>query len=98
MVIDLEEIVEKIYSDVHHFLITNVGEDLDQDIIDINLEMKNEELFVEIYLYLELSTFSDQDVQKIAEAAIMSGINTADKICPPVIVQVHNSLQSNFDT
>ncbi len=92
MVNDLEEILEKIYTDVHHFLVTSVGEDLDQDIIDIDLEMKNEELIVEIHVYIELSTFSNLNVQKIAEDAIMSGISTADKICPRFVVQVHNSL------
>lgn len=98
MVTDLEDILEKIYSDVHRFLVNSVGEDLDQNLIDINLEMRNEELIVEIFLYIELSTFSNQDVQKIAEDAVMSGIATADKICPTFIVQVHNSLRTNVDS
>ncbi len=92
MVNNLDDIIEAVYSEIHHFLISKVGEDLDHDLIDINVELKDkEELFIEISLYLELSTFSNQEVQKIAEDAIKKGISTADQVCPSYIVKIKQS-------
>ena len=86
---EIEEIIDEIYSNIHHFLITKVGEELEQDLIDIDIELTNEaEIVVNIQLYIELTTFSLEDVQKLAEEAIQHGIQTADKVCPDFIVQI----------
>ncbi|MHA2075299.1 MAG: hypothetical protein ACXACU_05335 [Candidatus Hodarchaeales archaeon] len=92
MAIEIEEIIDKIYSKIHHFLIAKVGEELEQDIIDIDIELKNEtEVVLEIQLYIELNSFSLEDVQKLAEEAIQSGIQTADKVCPAFVIKVQQS-------
>lgn len=89
MTIEIEEIIDKVYSKIHHFLIAKVGEELEQDLIDIDIELKNEaEIVVNIHLYIELTSFSLEDVQKLAEEAIQCGIQTADKVCPALIVQI----------
>lgn len=92
MVNNLDDIIEAVYSEIHLFLISKVGEDLDHDLIDINVELKDkEELLVEISLYLELSTFSNQEVQKIAEDAIKKGMRTADLVCSSYMVKIKQS-------
>lgn len=84
---ELDEILDQLYVRIQQFLEEKVGEDLDQDLIDISLETsENGELIVGIDLYLELSPFSNYDVQKIAEEAINHGIKAADLICPPFII------------
>ncbi len=89
MINELDEIIDQLYVNIHQFLSTKVGEDLSNDMIDINLELSdNEELVINIELYLELSPFSNHDVQKIAEEAVEHGIKAADQICPPLIVRI----------
>ena len=84
-----DEIIDQLYVKIHQFLATKVGEDLNYDMIDINLEISdNRELVINIELYLELSPFSNYDVQKIAEEAIEHGIKAADQMCPPLIIHV----------
>ena len=86
---EIEEIIDEIYSNIHHFLIAKVGEELEQDLIDIDIELTNEaEIVINIQLYIELATFSLEDVKKLAEEAIQRGIQTADKVCPDFIVQI----------
>ena len=86
---EIEEIIDEIYSNIHHFLIAKVGEELEQDLIDIDIELTNEaEIVINIQLYIELATFSLEDVKKLAEEAIQRGIQTADKVCPDLIVQI----------
>ncbi|UCG89977.1 MAG: DUF3194 domain-containing protein [Candidatus Heimdallarchaeota archaeon] len=87
--IELDEILDQLYIKIQQFLITNVGEDLDQDLIDISLETTEDgELIVNIDLYLELSPFSNYDVQKVAEDAVKYGIKEADQICPSYIINI----------
>ena len=89
MIDELDEIIDQLYVKIHQFLTTKVGEDLSTDMIDINLEItNNEELMINIELYLELSPFSEYDVQKIAEEAVEHGIKAADQMCPPLIVHI----------
>ncbi|MHA2244922.1 MAG: DUF3194 domain-containing protein [Candidatus Hodarchaeales archaeon] len=84
---ELDEILDQLYVRIQQFLEAKVGEDLDQDLVDISLETsENGELIVDIDLYLELSPFSKYDVQKIAEEAIKHGIKAADRICPQFII------------
>ena len=65
---EIEEIIEEVYSNIHHFLTAKVGEELEQDLIDIDIELTNEaEIVINIQLYIELTTFSLEDVQKLAE-------------------------------
>ncbi len=93
MASELDEILDQLYNKIHQFIVAKVGEDLDQDLIDISLETtENGELVINIDLYLELSPFSNYDVQKIAEEAVNLGIKTADQICPPFIVNIRGSL------
>ncbi|UCG04472.1 MAG: DUF3194 domain-containing protein [Candidatus Heimdallarchaeota archaeon] len=83
---EFDEILDQLYSKIKQFLHTKVGEDLDQDLIDISLETtENGELIVNIDLYLELSPFSNFNVQEVAEEAVKHGIKEADQICPYVI-------------
>ncbi|MFX0182973.1 MAG: DUF3194 domain-containing protein [Candidatus Hodarchaeota archaeon] len=89
MDIELDEVIDQLYTQIHQFLKSKVGEDLDQDIIDINLELTaNKEIIVNIELYLELSTYSKLNVEKIANDAINHGISVADQIFPPFIVKI----------
>ncbi len=89
MINELDEIIDQLYVKIHQFLATKVGEDLSDDMIDINLELSdNEELIINIELYLELSPFSNFDVQKIAEEAVEHGIKAADQMCPPFVVRI----------
>ncbi|MFX1285166.1 MAG: DUF3194 domain-containing protein [Promethearchaeota archaeon] len=86
---DLDEVLDQLYIKIRQFIITEVGEDLDQDLIDINLETtENGELIVSIDLYLELSPFSSYDVQRIAEEAIKYGIKEADQILPSYKISI----------
>ncbi|MFX0208770.1 MAG: DUF3194 domain-containing protein [Candidatus Hodarchaeota archaeon] len=92
MVVDeLDEILDQLYIKIQQFLVTKVGEDLDQELIDINLETtENGELIVGIDLYLELSPFSSYDVQKIADEAVKHGIKEADQIFPSYIIKIRD--------
>ena len=84
-----DEILDQLYLRIKQFLNSKVGEDLDQDLIDISLETtENRELIVNIDLYLELSPFSSFDVQRIAEEAVKCGIEEADRLCPSFIVKI----------
>ncbi len=88
---ELDEILEQLYLKIQQFLVTQIGEDLDQDLIDISLETKgNGELIVNIDLYLELSPFSTYDVQKVAEEAVKHGIKEADHICPLYLINIRD--------
>ena len=88
---EFDEILDQLYTKIKQFLHTKVGEDIDQDLIDISLEITEKgELIVNIDLYLELSPFSSFNVQEIAEEAVKHGIKEADQICPSYIVKVQN--------
>ena len=92
---ELDEILDQIYLKIKQFLSSKVGEDLDQDLIDISLETsENGELNINIDLYLELSPFSHFDVQKIAEEAVKYGIEEADQICPPFVVKIQKKFNN----
>lgn len=93
MINDLDEIIDHLYIKIHQFLEAEVGEDLEEDLIDLSLETtENGELIININLYLELSPFSDYNIQKIAEEAVQQGIRTADQICPPFITKIRDQL------
>jgi hypothetical protein len=84
-----DEILDQLYLRIHQFLSSKVGEDLDQDLIDISLETKETgELIINIDLYLELSPFSSFDVQEIADKAVKYGIKEADRLCPSYVVKI----------
>lgn len=84
-----DEILDQLYLRIQNFLYSKVGEDLDQDLIDISLETtENEELIINIDLYLELSPFTSFDVQEIAEEAVKHGIKEADQLCPSYVVKI----------
>ncbi len=88
---ELDGILEQLYFKIQQFLVIQVGEDLDQDLIDISLETTdNGELIVNIDLYLELSPFSTYDVQKVAEEAVKHGIKEADHICPLYLINIRD--------
>jgi hypothetical protein len=89
MDIELDEVIDQLYTKIHQFLQSEVGEDLDQDIVDINLELTAEkEIIVNIEIYLELSPFSKFNVEKIANEAIKHGISVADQIFPSFLVNI----------
>ncbi|MFX0173474.1 MAG: DUF3194 domain-containing protein [Candidatus Hodarchaeota archaeon] len=89
MDIELDEVIDQLYTRIHQFLQSKVGEDLDQDIVDINLELTAEkEIIVNIEIYLELSPFSKFNVEKIANEAIKHGISAADQIFPSFLVNI----------
>ncbi|MFX1505153.1 MAG: DUF3194 domain-containing protein [Promethearchaeota archaeon] len=84
-----DEILDRLYLKIKQFLYTKVGEDLDQDLIDISLETtENGELNINIDLYLELSPFSRFDVQEVAEEAVEYGIKEADQIFPSYVLRI----------
>jgi len=84
-----DEILDQLYLRIHQYLFSKVGEDLDQDLIDISLETtENGELIINIDLYLELSPFSSFNVQEIAEEAVKYGIKEADQLCPSYVVKI----------
>ncbi|MHA2202251.1 MAG: DUF3194 domain-containing protein [Candidatus Hodarchaeales archaeon] len=86
---ELDEILDQLYLKIKQYLQTKVGEDVDQDLIDISLETtENGELIIHIDLYLELSPFSNFNVQEIAEEAVKHGIEEADQICPSYIIKI----------
>ena len=90
---DPEEILDLLYEEIHKFLVSQVGEDLDHDIIDINLEsQENEGLKIEISLDLRIRAFSDLNVEEIAEKAIAHGIKIADEVCPS-FTKIHGHLR-----
>ena len=85
-VLDPEEILELLYDGIHRYLVTEAGEDLDQDLIDISLEtLDSGELNIEIDLQLEIASYSNLNVQLLAEKALTHGIKIADEVCPPYI-------------
>ena len=89
MIEEIDEIVDQLYVNIHQFLLKKVGDELGQDIIDINLETtENNEIEVEINLYLELSPFSKYDVQTVAEEAVKRGIKAADRVLPEFIIKI----------
>ena len=89
MDIELDEVIDQLYTKIHQFLQSKVGEDLDQDIVDINLELTaDKEIIVNIEVYLELSPFSRFNVEKIATEAINHGISVADEILPSFVVKI----------
>ncbi len=86
---ELDEILDQLYLKINQFLQTKVGEDIDQDLIDISLETtENGELIIHIDLYLELSPFSNFNVQEVAEEAVKHGIKEADQIFPSYIIKI----------
>jgi hypothetical protein len=92
-VLDPEEILELLYNEIHSFLVSEAGEDLDQDLIDITLETSESgELNIELDLQLEITSFSRLDVQLLAEKALAHGIKIADEVCPPY-TKIHGHLQ-----
>lgn len=92
MVEDLEIIIDQIYDKIHQYLVSKVGEGLNEDLIDINLEVTNDnEIKVDIELYLEVSPFSDQDVQKLANEAVEHGIKLTDQVLPKYIINIKHS-------
>lgn len=83
-VLDPEEILELLYNEIHEYLVAEVGEDLDQDLIDITLKtLESGELNIEIDLQLEIASYSHLNVQLLAEKALSHGIKIADEVCPP---------------
>lgn len=88
---EIDEIIDQLYLSIHKFLVNKVGNDLGQDIIDINIETtENNEIKIEIDLYLELSPFSIYDVQTIAEDAIKRGIDAADRVLPEFVIKIQH--------
>lgn len=86
---DMEDILDQLYIKIQQFLTDKIGEDLNQDLIDISLETTEKgELIVNIELFLELSPFSKYNVQEIAEEAVKHGIKEADQLCPPFIINI----------
>lgn len=84
-----DEILDRLYLKIKQFLYNKVGEDIDQDLIDIGLETtENGELLINIDLYLELSPFSSFNVQQVAEEAVKYGIKEADQIFPSYILKI----------
>ncbi|UCE12348.1 MAG: DUF3194 domain-containing protein [Candidatus Heimdallarchaeota archaeon] len=91
---DLDEIIDQLYIRIHQFLVAEVGEDLEEDLIDLSLETTpNGELVINIDLYLEFSPFSKHNIQEIAEEAVQQGIRTADQICPPFVTKIRDQLK-----
>lgn len=88
---EFDEILDHLYLKIKQFLQTKVGEDIDQDLIDISLETtENGELIINIDLYLELSPFSNFNVKEVAEEAVKHGIKEADQICPSYVIRIQN--------
>ncbi len=84
--LDSDEILEQIYNAIHEFLLSQAGEELDLDLIDINLEFNDSnELQIELDLSLQVAAYSDIEVDKLARDAVKCGIEVADKICPRFI-------------
>ncbi len=88
MINDIDEIIDQLYLRIHKFLVNKVGDDLIQDLIDINIESEdNGEITINLELNLEISPFSDHNVQVVAKEAIKDGIKLADQICPSYVVK-----------
>ncbi|MFX0122877.1 MAG: DUF3194 domain-containing protein [Candidatus Hodarchaeota archaeon] len=88
---EIDEILDQLYLKIKQFLQMKVGEDVDQDLIDISIETTERgELIVNIDLYLELSPFSNFNVQEVAEEAVKHGIKEADQIFPSYIIKIQN--------
>ncbi len=86
---ELDEIVDQIYLEVHSFLQKKLGTKLDHDLIDINLELTEEdEINIEVEIYVELSTISDIEVQKVVEAAIAHAAEYTDDLLPKILVKI----------
>ncbi len=92
MVEDLDTIIDQLYDRIHQYLVVKVGEELNEDLIDISLETTNDnEIKVTIDLYLEISPFSDLDVKKLANEAVEHGIKFTDQILPEFILNINYS-------
>ena len=89
MDIDFEPLLELIYDKIHSFLSERLGEDLNSDMIDIEIESKESgEIVVNIDLYLEIQPFSSHDIEKLASEAVEDGIIVADKVCPNLVIRL----------
>lgn len=93
----LEEIIELIYEAIHFYLVDKLGDDLDNDIIDINVNLdQNKELKVEIDLKTEVIPFSSHDIEKITKEAIEKGVLKADSLCESIIIDLkHKTKQES---
>ena len=76
----IDDIIDQLYERIHQYLEQELKGDLTQDLVDIDLEVKQNEIIVNIDLYIEISPFSTHDVQQIAEDAVKHGIAVADQI------------------
>ena len=91
-----DEILDLLYEEIHNYLVTQAGEDLGHDIIDINIETSDDgELTVEINLTLEIRAYSNLNAEELAEKAIAHGIKIADKVCPSAIVVRQHPKKNN---
>jgi len=92
-VLDPEEILELLYTEIHKYLVAAAGEDFDQDLIDISLEtLDSGELNIEIDLQLEIASYSHLNVELLAEKALAHGIKIADEVCP-AYTKIHGHLK-----
>lgn len=86
---ELDEIIDQVYLEVHGFLQRKLGTNLDHDLIDINIELTEEnEINIEVEIYVELSTISDLEVQKVVEAAIAHAVEYTDDLLPKILVRI----------
>lgn len=86
-----DDLLDFLYEEIHKFLITEAGEELGHDEIDISLETSEKgELNIEISLFLEVTAFSKLDVEELSKKAIAYGGVIADKVCP-TLVKLHVS-------
>jgi hypothetical protein len=86
-----DEILEYLYEEISQFLVTEAGEELENNEIDITLETIDKgEMNIEISLFLEVTAFSKLDVEELSKKAIAYGGMLADKVCPP-LVKLHFS-------
>ncbi len=86
-----DDLLDYLYEEIHNFLVTEAGEELGHDEIDISIETSEKgELNIEISLFLEVTAFSKLDVEELSKKAIAYGGVIADKVCPP-LVKLHVS-------
>ncbi|NHJ00648.1 MAG: DUF3194 domain-containing protein [Candidatus Heimdallarchaeota archaeon] len=86
---ELDRIIDQVYLEVHSFLQKKLGKKLDHDLIDINLELTDEnEIIIEVELYVELSALSGLEVQKVAEEAIAHATKITDELLPKILVNI----------
>ena len=89
-----EDILELLHDEIHQFLIKEAGEFLDHDMIDITLEtLESGELSVVIDLQIEITSYSNLNVEILAEKALAHGIRIADEVCPKY-TKIHGKLQT----